>query len=87
MVTSSNAVSARATGRRLTKLSGLDLPIPGKLQDPLPADKAVHFYPCPNCGPQVDQRDLRQVFWHEGPDHEVLELEGDGNMLKFRKPK
>ncbi|WP_404924901.1 hypothetical protein [Mesorhizobium sp. ORM16] len=31
------------------------------------------FYTCKICGQKVDMRDLRQVMWHEQPDHEPLE--------------
>lgn len=34
-----------------------------------------NFYTCKICGQKVDMRDLRQVFWHEEPDHEPLEYD------------
>jgi hypothetical protein len=33
------------------------------------------FYVCVVCGQEVERRDMRQVMWHEQPDHEPLELE------------
>jgi hypothetical protein len=32
----------------------------------------------------VDQRDPRQVFYHEGPRHEPLEPEPEGKVIEFR---
>ncbi|RUV86909.1 hypothetical protein EOA60_14065 [Mesorhizobium sp. M1A.F.Ca.IN.020.06.1.1] len=40
-----------------------------------PADKSEHFYTCKVCGQRVDKRDLRQVVWHEVPEHEPLEMD------------
>ncbi|RWI60234.1 MAG: hypothetical protein EOQ93_02950 [Mesorhizobium sp.] len=40
-----------------------------------PADESDHFYTCKVCGQRVDKRDLRQVAWHEQPEHEPLELD------------
>lgn len=68
----------------MTKLSDLGPPIPGVLfgGEKIPEDQ--HFYPCPSCGQMVDQRDLRQVFWHEKPEHEPLEPEDGAKILKFQ---
>ncbi|ESY62258.1 hypothetical protein X742_33720 [Mesorhizobium sp. LNHC232B00] len=60
----------------MTKLSDLGPPIPGKLHGGADIPEHQHFYPCPYCGQKVDQRDLRQVFWHETPGHEPLEMTG-----------
>ncbi|MER8855404.1 hypothetical protein NKH94_28120 [Mesorhizobium australicum] len=38
-------------------------------------DGVDHFYTCAVCGQRVDMRDLRQVMWHEVPDHEPLKPE------------
>lgn len=48
-------------------------PVPGKPQKP--GNGHDHFHECPICGQRVDRRDLRQVLWHEQPDHEPLELD------------
>lgn len=80
----------------MTKLSDLGPPIPGVLnRDDLNRSDG-HFYNCPNCGQRVDQRDLRQVFYHEGPGHEPLEPEPEPEqepaperettILKFTTP-
>lgn len=65
----------------MTKLSDLGPPIPGTLHGPEPANDA-HFYPCSYCGQKVDQRDLRQVFWHEEPGHEPASVRSRGDSLK-----
>ncbi|RWM29386.1 hypothetical protein [Mesorhizobium sp.] len=60
----------------MTKLS--DIPIvvgQGKRFGGEPADKNDHFYTCKVCWQRVDKRDLRQVAWHEQPEHEPLELD------------
>jgi len=49
----------------MTKLSDLVPLIPGQLHGGVLIREEGHFYNCPNCGQKVDQRDLRQVFWHE----------------------
>ncbi|RWG54847.1 MAG: hypothetical protein EOQ64_18865 [Mesorhizobium sp.] len=40
-----------------------------------PANEGENFYTCKVCGQRVDKRDLRQVAWHEVPQHEPLEAE------------
>lgn len=67
----------------MTKLSDLGPPIPGKRRGAEPADERDHYYNCPNCGQPVDQRDARQVFYHEGPGHDPLKPEDGENILKF----
>jgi hypothetical protein len=58
------------------KLSGLGPPIPGKIHGGEPAnDGHDHFYTCAIFGQRVDQRDFRQVMWHEKPVHEPLDLD------------
>ncbi|ESY62198.1 MAG: hypothetical protein E5Y06_32425 [Mesorhizobium sp.] len=59
----------------MTKLSDLGPAIKGALHGGPPASEADHFYTCPTCGQPVDQRDLRQVIWHEQPGHEPLEMD------------
>jgi hypothetical protein len=59
----------------MTKLSDLGPHVPGKRHDGEPAREEDYFYRCPYCGQRVDQRDLRQVLWHEQPGHEPLEPE------------
>ncbi|TGR32985.1 MULTISPECIES: hypothetical protein [unclassified Mesorhizobium] len=69
-----------------TKLSDLGLPIAGTMHGGgFPRDED-HFYNCPSCGQKVDQRDLRQVMWHEVPGHEPLETE-PATILSFPRPK
>ena len=67
----------------MTKLSDLGPPIPGKLHGGDLIREEGHFYNCPNCGQRVDQRDLRQVMWHEGPGHEPLASEDGATILLF----
>ena len=67
----------------MTKLSDLGPPIPGKLHGGRDIPEEQHFYPCPYCGQKVDQRDLRQVLWHEGPGHEPLEPDDGATILMF----
>lgn len=71
----------------MTTLSDLGPPIPGKRHRADPADERDHFYNCPNCGQLVDQRDARQVFYHEGPGHKPLEPDGVAKVIEFRRPK
>jgi hypothetical protein len=59
----------------MTKLSDLGPPIPGKLHGRELVNDFGHFYNCPICDQAVDQRDLRQVFWHEDPHHEPLDMD------------
>ncbi|PBC02745.1 hypothetical protein CK220_19505 [Mesorhizobium sp. WSM3860] len=59
----------------MTKLSDLRPPVKGTRQGDEPAREQDHFYNCRRCGQQVDRRDLRQVIWHEQPEHEPLELD------------
>jgi hypothetical protein len=66
----------------MTMLSDLGPPTPGKLHGgDIPEEQ--HFYQCPYCGQKVDQRDLRQVYYHEGPRHEPLELEDGATIIIF----
>ncbi|AZO07733.1 hypothetical protein EJ074_00260 [Mesorhizobium sp. M3A.F.Ca.ET.080.04.2.1] len=58
----------------MTKLSDLGPPIAGRRHGRDPRSKQDHFYACRKCGQPVD-RDLRQIIWHEQPDHEPLELD------------
>lgn len=51
---------------RMTKLSDLGPPVPGKLHGGQHIEEHLHFYNCPHCGQRVDQRDLRQVFGMNG---------------------
>jgi len=69
----------------MTKLSDLGPPIPDKLHGGNDIPEERHFYACPNCGQPVDQRDLRQVFYHEEPGHEPLEPEPKATILQFPK--
>ncbi|TPJ12924.1 hypothetical protein FJW04_21955 [Mesorhizobium sp. B2-7-3] len=71
----------------MTKLSDLGPPIPGKLHGGRHIEEHLHFYKCPHCGQRVDQRDLRQVFWHERPGHEPLEPEPEAKVIAFPKRK
>ncbi|MBZ9898510.1 hypothetical protein LB545_29805 [Mesorhizobium sp. BR1-1-6] len=57
----------------MTKLSDLGPPKPGHLHGRDPVREEDIFYTCKICGQKVDMRDLRQVMWHEQPDHEPLE--------------
>lgn len=71
----------------MTKLSDLGPPIRGVLHGDDLIREDGHFYNCPNCGQRVDQRDLRQVFYHEEPGHEPLEPESDAIVIPFpRRP-
>jgi len=56
----------------MTKLSDLGPPDAPK---PLGANGHDHIHTCAVCGQLVDRRDIRQVMWHEQPDHEPLELD------------
>lgn len=38
--------------------------------------ESSRFYECETCSQIVDKRDIRQVIWHEQPQHEPLELDG-----------
>ncbi|BCG88523.1 hypothetical protein MesoLj113c_46330 [Mesorhizobium sp. 113-3-9] len=71
----------------MTKLSDLGPPIPGKRHGGEPASEGDNFYPCPYCGQRVDQRDLRQVLYHEGPGHDPLELESEAKVIEFPRRK
>ncbi|TIN82662.1 MAG: hypothetical protein E5X97_29315 [Mesorhizobium sp.] len=57
----------------MTKLSDLGPPIVGTRQGGEPPSPSDHFYECRVCGQSVDRRDLRQIIWHERPEHERLE--------------
>ncbi|RWC28397.1 MAG: hypothetical protein EOS27_18705 [Mesorhizobium sp.] len=67
----------------------LDLgpPIPCKRRGAEPTDEQDHFYNCPNCGQLVDQRDARQVFYHEGPGQKPLEPEAVAKVVDFPRRK
>lgn len=67
----------------MTKLSDLGPPIVGILDSDNHISEERHFYPCPYCGQPVDQRDLRQVFYHEGPGHEPLEPQESAKIIPF----
>jgi hypothetical protein len=41
-----------------------------------PENEMDNFYTCAACGQSVDMRDLGQVFHHEEPDHEPIDLDG-----------
>jgi hypothetical protein len=47
-----------------------------------PANEQENCYTCPACRQRVDARDLRQVMWHERPEHEPLEKEKDEETRK-----
>ncbi|WFP74478.1 hypothetical protein [Mesorhizobium sp. WSM4906] len=57
----------------MTKLSDLGPPIKGTRHGGEQTNEVEHFYVCRTCGQSVDRRDLRQVIWHERPDHKPLE--------------
>ena len=59
----------------MTKLSDLGPEIKGKRDGGPPPREEHHFMSCPVCGQAFDMRDLRQVFWHDEPEHEPLELD------------
>ena len=59
----------------MTKLSNLGPPAVEERYCPVVKPENAHFHPCPLCGQAVDWRDPRQVFWHERPDHEPLEVD------------
>jgi len=59
----------------MTKLSDLGPPNLGRPHGSEPAAEVHHFYVCPNCGQLIDRRDLRQVIWHQNPQHERLEFD------------
>ena len=71
----------------MTKLSDLGPPISGKRQGATPDEERGFIYNCPHCGQLVDQRDARQVFYHEPPGHEPLEPETEGNVIEFPRRK
>ncbi|RWE31082.1 MAG: hypothetical protein EOS78_26865 [Mesorhizobium sp.] len=68
-----------------TRLSDLGSPIPGKAHSAAFIREEDHFYNCPTCGQSVDQRDLRQIMWHEEPGHEPLEPELSAKVIEFPK--
>lgn len=60
----------------MTKLSDLGPPpITGTRHGGPPKHEPDHFVLCSVCGQAIDMRDLRQVFWHDVPKHEPLELD------------
>ena len=59
---------------KMTKLSELGPPHVGRSGSE-PAAEVHHFYVCLNCGQLVDRRDLRQVLWHQNPEHEQLDID------------
>jgi len=67
----------------MTKLSDLGPPIYGKRHGAGPAREEDHFYSCPYCGQLVDQRDLRQVLYHEEPGHKPLDPEDGATIIMF----
>lgn len=71
----------------MTKLSDLGPPIPGKRHGGEPEREEDNFYPCPYCGQMVDQRDLREAFYHDAPGHEPLETEPDAQIIEFPRRK
>ncbi|TPN45318.1 hypothetical protein FJ976_24090 [Mesorhizobium sp. B1-1-9] len=71
----------------MTKLSDLGPPIPGERHGGRDIPEHEHFYACPSCGQKVDQRDLRQVFWHEVVGHEPLEPEPEAKVIEFPRRK
>jgi hypothetical protein len=46
-----------------------------RISGPPISSEADHFYECQHCGQAVDMRDLGQVFHHEEPIHDKLELD------------
>jgi hypothetical protein len=72
----------------MTNLSDLGPLISGKPHGGQDIPEEAHFYPCPYCGHWVDERDFRQVFYHEEPRHEPLEPEDGAVILTFpERPK
>ncbi|RWI94651.1 MAG: hypothetical protein E5X33_30975 [Mesorhizobium sp.] len=59
----------------MTKLSELGPPITGTRHGGEPEREQDHFYKCRRCGQQADRRDLRQLIFHEQPEHEPLEMD------------
>lgn len=59
----------------MTKLSDLGPPIIGRLQVRAAASEEDHFHICQACKQAFDRRDLRQVIWHEQPEHKPLEMD------------
>lgn len=57
------------------KISELGPPIVGRRHGGEPPVEADHFLLCRECGQAIDLRDLRQVIWHQRPDHDPLELD------------
>ncbi|RWL42262.1 MAG: hypothetical protein EOR60_26160 [Mesorhizobium sp.] len=57
------------------KISELGPPIVGRRHGGEPVKESDHFLLCPICGQAIDLRDLRQVIWHQRPDHDPLELD------------
>lgn len=43
--------------------------------EPIEVPEQDHFYVCKDCGQAVDRRDLGQVFHHEEPEHQPLQLD------------
>ncbi|WP_245464494.1 MULTISPECIES: hypothetical protein [unclassified Mesorhizobium] len=58
----------------------------GKVHEAELANEQDHFYNCPACGQRVDQRDFRQVYWHEKSGHEPLQTQS-ATILSFPRPK
>ncbi|RWA74033.1 MAG: hypothetical protein EOQ28_13615 [Mesorhizobium sp.] len=59
----------------MTKLSDLAPPLSGTLWIRPAAEEEDHFHLCRGCGQAVDERDLRQVQWHQQPAHRRLDLD------------
>jgi len=67
----------------MTRLPDLGPPIPGKRHGGELVREADNFYACPYWGQMVDQRDLRQVLYHEEPGHEPLDPEDRATIIVF----
>jgi hypothetical protein len=59
----------------MTKLSDLGSPKICTRDDGPPVHETEYFLPCAVCNQAIDLRDLRQVVWHQRPEHDPLELD------------
>ncbi len=59
----------------MTKLSDLGPETKDKRHAGPPRQEEGQFMLCLTCGQAIEMRDLRQVFWHDQPGHEPLELD------------
>ncbi|TPJ77202.1 hypothetical protein [Mesorhizobium sp. B2-6-2] len=59
----------------MTKLSDLGRRFEFTAHDQPGAPVTPDVYRCETCGQLVDRGDLRQVLWHEQPQHEPLQLD------------